>query len=302
MNDFYMRNIDLNLLTIFQSIYHHRSITKAAVALGLTQPAVSHALRRLRSQFDDPLFLRIKSHMVPTPRAHEIAESLRDILKRIHDLVRGEEHFDPTTTERQVRIGVLDYGMARLAIRFTSTVVREAPRLIVDFQNTSRSVAQRMVEDGELDFAIGPFGTLSSTFDRTTLISDDCVVVVRKEHPYIRRNPSMKALCKSGHVYVADLQMSDQQIDQILAKNGMHRQKTMIVPYLSSALFAVSNSDLITIITREPAKLYKGFLNIALFDTPFDLLPYEISMIRHQRSVADPLSDWLWNRIQQIWR
>lgn len=301
MTDINLRSVDLNLLTVFQSIYDHRSITKAATSLGLTQPAVSHALGRLRAQFGDPLFLRVKSQMVPTSRAHQMSETLGDVLRRVRDLVVGEQRFDPATTERQVRVGVLDYGMARLAIRFTSMIVREAPRVMVDFQNTSGSSAQRMVEDGELDFAIGPFGAVPTTFERTILISDDCVVVARKKHPHICRRPSLKALCKSGHVCVADLQASDQQIDQELGRHGMHRHKVMIVPYFSSALFAVSNSNLVTIITRGPAQLYKEFLNINLFDTPFDLPPHEISMIRHQRSVGDPLSDWLWDQIQRIW-
>jgi DNA-binding transcriptional LysR family regulator len=301
MKNINLRSVDLNLLTAFQSIYDHRSITKASASLGLTQPAVSHALGRLRTQFGDPLFLRIKSKMVPTPRAYQIAETLGDILRSIDDLVRGDHRFDPTTVERQVRIGVLDYGMARLAIRFASIIVREAPRLIVHFQNTSRSLAQRMVEDGELDFAIGPFGTVSPTFERATLISDDCVVVVRKKHPNIRRRPSLKVLCKSDHICVNDLQASDEQIDQELGRHGMHRHKVVFVPYFSSALFAVSNSDLVTIITRGPAQLYKKFLDINLFETPFDLPPQEISMIRHQRSVGDPLSDWLWDQIKRIW-
>ena len=111
MNEINLRNIDLNLLTIFQAIYSDGQVVKAAATLGLTQPAVSHALGRLRNLFNDPLFVRSRSGMDPTPRAHEISDQVSQILINIRQVVSGDSQFDPATSKRELKIGMLDYGM-----------------------------------------------------------------------------------------------------------------------------------------------------------------------------------------------
>lgn len=301
MNENDLRKIDLNLLTIFLSVYEHGHVTRAADALGLTQPAVSHALTRLRSLFSDQLFIRVKSRIVPTPLAHEISVPIGEILSTVLDLVVGDTIFDPATATRTIRIGMLDYGLAYFSRRITRLLESEAPALTIDFRHSQPMAALEMIEDAELDIAIGPFTNVRGAFLKSTLEHASCVLVVRRDHPSLRRKPTLKRFCELGHVRFADLVDVDHQIDRQLARHGLQRRTVMVMPSYSSALFAVSSSDHLTVIPRRPAELYKEFLGLRLLELPLQVSSSEISVVCHQRSAGDSLIDWLWKRIPAIW-
>lgn len=300
MNDVHLRTVDLNLLTVFDAVYEHRQVTKAADALGLTQPAVSHALNRLRALFGDALFTRARSRMEPTPRAHEIAEPISDVLRGVQRIIAPDQPFDPARSRREVRIGMLDYGMTLFATRIAAFVSAEAPGVRIDFKHTETDAALAMIENGDLDLGIGPFGPLPDAFRKNLMLKDGCVVVARRNHPVLKRKPTLERFAALGHVKFANLTAIDDQIDTQLRRNGLARRSVMTVPHYSSALFVVSRSDLVATITRGPAMLYKDFLGLVLYQAPFTLAPNEISIARHRRSFQDPLIDWFWDRILSL--
>lgn len=292
-----LRSIDLNLLTVFHAIYEHGHITKAAEALGLTQPATSHALKRLRDLFQDDLFVRQKRRMDPTHRAHEVAKQVAQILDNVQAIVSDSQEFDPATTQREVRIGMLDYGMTLFATRLATFIEAEAPGLRIDFQHTSTELAIEMLSEGNLELAIGPFRNIGESYQKRVLMRNECVVITRKGHPLGGKKLTLDKFINLDHIQITNLSAIDEDIDAKLKNLGLTRRKLMKLPHYSSALFVVSRNNFAATITRGPAELYREFLGLELRKPPFQVNPLEISIVRHEGSLNDPLNNWLWDRI-----
>lgn len=298
MNSVNLRSIDLNLLTVFSAIYEYRNLTRAADALGMTQPAVSHALKRLRSLFGDPLFLRIKGRMEPTPRSHAAAGPVAEILTNVTQVLNPGATFEPALVRREIRIGLLDYGMTVFAPRIAEFVMAEAPSVKIDFRHTESGRAARQMEDADIDLYIGPGIAAPDIYRRSPLTRSDAVVVARRGHPAVSVPLSLSGYCALDHVRFTNLSTIDREIDAVLERENRTRRTVIKVPHYSSALFVVSRSDLVTTITRGPAALYRDFLELDLLETPFTLSSSEISILRHPRTDNDPLIVWLWDRIR----
>lgn len=300
MNDLNLRSIDLNLLTVFDAIYAFGRLTRAADALGMTQPAVSHALKRLRALFDDALFIRTRARMEPTPRAHAVSGQIAEILQNVRKVLEPGAPFDPATARREIRIGLLDYGITVFAPRIAVSVMTAAPDLKIDFRHTESGRAVRQIEDGDIDLYIGPLTAPPAEYHRIPLMLSDAVVVARRGHPAISKPMTLDQYCALDHARFTNLSTIDREIDAILANHDLKRRTKIKVPHYSSALFVASRSDLVTTITRGPASLYRDFLNLDLYETPFQLSSSEISMLRHPRTDNDPLVLWIWERIRSF--
>ncbi|MFT5486125.1 MAG: DNA-binding transcriptional LysR family regulator [Paracoccaceae bacterium] len=300
MNNMHLRSVDLNLLTVFNAIYDYGRLTRAADALGMTQPAVSHALKRLRALFDDALFVRTRARMEPTPRAHAMAGPIAEILQNVRKVLEPGAPFDPASARREIRIGLLDYGITVFAPRIASFVMSAAPALKIDFRHTESGRAVRQIDDGDIDLYIGPLTAPPPAYHRNALMLSDAVVVARRGHPGLSSSLTLTEYCALDHVRFTNLSTIDREIDTILANNNLTRRTVIKVPHYSSALFVASRSDLVTTITRGPAALYRDFLDLDLYETPFQLSSSEISMLRHPRTDNDPLVLWLWEHIRTI--
>ena len=292
-----LRTVDLNLLTVFSAIYEYGHLTRAADALGMTQPAVSHALKRLRLQFDDPLFVRARARMEPTPRAHAIAGPVAESLDRIRGVLDTDRPFDPSAARREIRIGLLDYGITVFAPRIAAFVMDAAPNLRLDFRHTETEKAVAQIENGEIDLYIGPLGAPPAGYRKELLMTSEAVVAARRGHPAIGNGITLSEYCALDHVRFTNLTSIDREIDSILERRQMSRKSVIKVPHYSSALFVAARSDLVTTITRGPAALYGRFLDLELHELPFDLASSEISILRHPRTDSDPLVTWLWDHI-----
>lgn len=298
MNKINLRTVDLNLLTVFNAIYEYGNLTRAANTLGMTQPAVSHALRRLRSMFDDPLFNRAKSRMEPSPFAHAIAGTISDILTSIQDVLEPGSAFDPALSDRELRIGLLDYGMVLFAPRVAELVASNAPSLKIDFRHVESSRALRMIDDVDIDLYIGPLDAPPVGYPRSLLMKSEAVVVARRGHPSISARLTLADYCALNHIRFTNLTAIDREIESILSEQGLERRTSLKVPHYSSGLFVVSRSDQVMTISKGPVELYREFLELELFEPPFELAPSEISILRHPRSDNDPLLLWLWDQIR----
>jgi len=302
MNDINLRSVDLNLLTIFRAIYEEQGISKAADRLGLTQPAVSHALGRLRQLLNDELFRRTRSadgsRMEPTPRAHEIAGPLIKSLSGIGDILSGNIAFDPSGVEREIRFGMLDYGMALHSPLITSLLSREAPGVRMDCRHIQMDTVLEGLEAGRLDVAIGPFENLPSRFIKHLLMQEAFVVVARQDNPNIGRRLSAETYSNLSHVGLSNLSGLSAMTERNLHLAGLSREITLTVPHYSAALFAVAKSDLIATVPEGPARVFQDVCGLRIMKPPFPTAPLEISMVRHQRYAGDPLMDWLWERMK----
>jgi DNA-binding transcriptional LysR family regulator len=300
MNEINLRSVDLNLLTIFQAIYIDGQIVKAAVTLGLTQPAVSHALTRLRAMFNDPLFIRSRTGMEPTPRAHEISDQVNKILEDIKKVVAGDNQFDPATTKREIKIGMLDYGMTFFAPEIAKILSSEAPGVTMNCQQIQIESAIENLDRGNLDLALAPFGTIPDRIHRKVLLHEDYFVAARQNHPKLKNGLTTEIYEDLSHVYVSTTPEIVDLLDHELQSAGITRKIGMSVPHYSAALIAVSNSDLIATVPKGPAKLYQDFCRLELFEPPTKLAPRVISVIRHQRHDTDSLINWLWGKFDNL--
>lgn len=300
MNEINLRTLDLNLLTVFQAIYSDGQIVRAAATLGLTQPAVSHALARLRLMFDDPLFVRSRSGMDPTPRAHELSDPIANILESVQQVVAGDSRFDPSTTRRVLTVGMLDYGMSHFAPDIAKLLATEAPGVTMNCQQIQIESALGLMDRGNLDIALAPFGAIPKRFDRKVLMHEDHCVAARRHHPGLKKGLTAEIYSALHHVCITPaLEIAD-RVDEELQSSGFIRKIAISVPHFSAALHVVSNTDFIATVPRGPAELYKKTCHLELFEPPTTLALRAISAVRHQRHDNDPLINWLWEKFDDF--
>jgi len=184
---FNLRSVDLNLLPVFEAAYEERSLSRAAERLALTQPAVSHALSRLRTVFRDELFVRRSRGVEPTPTADRIYSKLRGALASVRDAVVETRGFDPTTSERGFFVSIPHPLGPIMAVRLREHLARVAPRVRVAFSTRSRPVDQdRGLRDGRIDAAIDWLSPTGDHLNAGTLFEDGFVIMARRGHPALR--------------------------------------------------------------------------------------------------------------------
>src|SRR5215470_10546082 len=184
---FNLRSVDLNLLPVFEAAYEERSLSRAAERLALTQPAVSHALGRLRAVFRDELFVRRARGVEPTPAADRIYSKLRGALASVRDAVVETRGFDPTTSERRFFVSIPHPLGPIMAVRLRERLTRVAPRVRVAFSTRSRPVDQdRGLRDGRIDAAVDWLSPTADFLNAGTLYEDGFVIMARRGHPALR--------------------------------------------------------------------------------------------------------------------
>src|SRR5580704_7424260 len=193
---------DLNLLIVFDAVMQERSVTRAGSRIGLSQPAVSHALNRLRHMLKDELFVRTPEGMVPTPRAEQLAEPLRRALNDMQ-LALEPETFVPIEANRQFVIAVNNYAAVILAAPLLMAVTAAAPGIRLDLRPTGLRDMSALLDRGELDLAIGTSDDLGERFAGAALFEDTFVVAMRHDHPAARRELTPQALAGLSYLEIS---------------------------------------------------------------------------------------------------
>jgi len=196
-----LRAVDLNLLPVFEAAYEERSLSRAAKRLAMTQPAVSHAMTRLRSMFEDELFVRQTKGVIPTPVAHLIYGKLRDALGAVRDSVTETRDFDPKTSRRRFFVGISHPLGPMIAVRLSERLARAAPKVEIAFSTRSRPIEiEWAMLEGRVDAAIDWLLPNRGRFRDLTLFDDSLVPMARNGHPALRRTPSIAELKKESFV------------------------------------------------------------------------------------------------------
>ena len=293
-----IRNVDLNLLVTFDALHEQGRVTAAARKLGLTQPAVSNALSRLRLLFEDPLFVRVGNTMRPTPRARELSRPIAAILSQITQVLGGPEEFVPLKSELTVRVATTDHIEAVLLPQFMRHLRTSAPMVRLSSRRVAGifEVPRGELESGVVDIAIGaiaqPLSPVSGISART-LYHDRLVCIVRASHPLIRRTITLKQFVMLEHVMVSYPGQGAGVLDRALGEHGMKRDVVVSVPHFLSAAFAVADSDRIAAIPASLARLLAGPLNLVILNLPCQVQALEIAVFWHSRNSTDPSSVWL---------
>lgn len=245
--------IDLNLLVVFDAVMRERNVTRAGHSLGLSQPAMSHALARLRYTLKDELFVRSPRGMVPTPRAEALALPIKAALEGLQQSLQPSE-FNPSTATGNFCVAVDNYAAIVLVGPMAARVARVAPQVSLEFRPSGTLNVPELLDRGELDLAIGRFSKEGERFSFQQLLHDRFVAVMRRGHPAastrvlsIERFAALPQLEISSARYAADF------IDEALARRKLTPQTWLRAPFLSAAGI-LATSDMVAVFPRRIAK------------------------------------------------
>lgn len=287
-----MKPIDIRLLSVFDEIYKTRSVTAAALALNLGQPAVSIALSRLRQQLGDPLFVRTSSGMEPTPFGEGLVRPVRAVLDAL-DLVLGHRNeFDPATSRRTFRICMTDISQLVLLPRLWKTLRVSAPGIHIEIFPLSKDTAQ-LLETGEADLAMGLMPQLDAGFYQQLLFRQSFVCMVGADHPRITDQLSLAQFEAEDHVVVSSSGSAPLVLDREIARLGIKRRIALKIPNFLGAAFVVEHTEHIITIPERLGDVLQGRGAFRIFPVPFALPDYEVKQHWHERYHHDPGSRWL---------
>ncbi len=295
--------IDLNLLVYLDALLKERNVTRAANQVGISQPAMSNSLRRLRDLFQDPLLVRTSKGMSPTERALALQPVIRSVLADIKKAVEPTSTFEPKKAQRIFRITVSDYTESTLIPALLARLREEAPGIILDILTPS-DVNFQDVEQGKVDMIINRFDTLPQSFYQMTVWQDSFSCLFSTDNP-ILEDFSLDNYLKSQHVWVSKIGMgvatgmnpNDAQrlgwVDEALARLGKQRNITVFTRHYQAAVRLAEQKDLIVTVPSRLAALQARNTHVAIRPPPFDIPPFDLKMAWSPLLQHNPAHQWL---------
>lgn len=296
-----LSGVDLNLLVIFDALYQERQVTRAAHKVRLTQPAVSNALRRLRTMFGDVLFVRVGNVMEPTKRAREVSGQISAVLTQIAQMLKPLD-FEPKRSKLMVRFGTTDHVEHTLLPLLLAGIRSSAP----DTRMVSRRVAglfelpRDELDRGLIDFAIGPFTLPSSpaaSIKQCLLYHEPFVCIMNARHALRVITLSLSEFIRLEHIVVCYPGEGPGLVDRALAERNVTRNTVLTVPHFVSAAFAVAASSCIATVPQTLALALAEPLGLAVLTPPVQLAPMAIGVFWHTRSDTELGSTWVRSQI-----
>lgn len=294
--------MDSHLLHILQTLVTEQSVSRAAIRLGLSQPALSNALRKLRDLTGDPILVRSKNGMVATERGLELLAHAQDALAAIQQITQPPQAFDPSTTQREFHLGAPDYLDAMFLPNVAAILRHEAPhaRFIIHAIHADHDYIQAL-EDGTLDVVMGNWLQPPPQMHLSRLFDDEVVCMVGNQNPIAHRPLSLKQYLDLPHLapfpYVSERQSF---IDGCLAASGLRRRIQMTIPYFGQVAGMLLRTDLIFTTGRQFARHYAHYLPITLLPSPFEFPPMRFYLLWHRRAHHAPESTWLRQCITRV--
>jgi DNA-binding transcriptional LysR family regulator len=285
--------IDLNLLTVFDAVMTERHVTHAAERLHMTQPAVSNALRRLREQVGDELFIKVPTGVRATARAEAIWPAIREALARIHETIT------PTGT---ATMALTDYAASLLLPGLAGVVEDEAPGLNLRMMPNIHVHSSAAIESGEIDLALGVFGTAGPGLYVETVLEERYVCIMRRGHPLSRGRLTPKKLTQATHLLVTPSGEATGLVDRVLAEQGLTRRVGFTVNQFLLAPRIIAESNMVAILAERAVALSGVVERLHVVPVPLSLPGVRIQMLWHQRTARDPAHAWLRTRIASLFR
>jgi len=298
-----INEIDLNLLVVFNQLLIERRVSAAAETLGLTQPAVSNALARLRRLLGDELFLRTPGGMAPTPRAEMLAQPVADALALIHGAMNQRISFDPATSQRSFNIGMSDIGEIYFLPTLMDALKAQAPQVrISTVRNTAVNLADAMGA-GQVDLALGLLPQLKAGFLQRRLFPQGYVCVFRKGHALDsggKRRLTLAEFSAADHVVVEAAGTGHGRVDEALQRRNIHRTVRLRVPHFVAVGHILSGTDMIATLPQRLAEKIVEPFGLTWSKHPAPLPDTAITMFWHARYHQDPANQWLRDLIYRM--
>lgn len=298
VDHFNLRSFDLNLLLAFDALMQELSVTRAAERLRIQQPAMSHALRTLRTLLQDPLFVRIGSGMVPTARASELADRVRRILQDTQDALLRRPDFDPARAQAALRIGInLQLEMSVLP-PLVAELRQVAPNVSVVTSPISRHTAFRLLDEGGLDLLLGFLPGGASWHERERLFDESHACCFNRASTGLEVPISLADYKAAAHGFISTQDNPAGYLAEALARRRIRPRVAVSSPnFITLAAAALAAPIVVTMATRI-ARQCAPMLGLATSPLPFSLAPLPIDMIWHARSQGDPLHAWFRDRVR----
>lgn len=291
-----MKTPDLNLLPIAFALYDELNVSRAARVLGMSQPAVSMALRRLRETFDDQLFVRVPTGVAPTARAHALIRAARPLFDELHQSLRRQDHFDPTHTVAAFTIALSDVGELAFLLRLLTAFRAQAPHCVIRSVAVPPAQLAHELERGDIDLAVGYYPTLSSkSFRQRRVETQRFACLMRKGHPAAASRLTVKEFCALEHMVVRAEGRSQMLLERFLERRRIKRDIVLVTPHFLSVPFVVARSDLVAAIPQKLAAYFATLSpDLTVAALPFaDEVVLELRLHWHRRFDNEPRSRWL---------
>ncbi|MDM9379870.1 LysR family transcriptional regulator [Chlorogloeopsis sp. ULAP01] len=297
---FSLAGIDLNLLVVFDALMTEQHLTRAAEKIGLSQPATSNALARLRKLFKDDLFIKTSKGITPTPRAIALAVPIREALTQIQSVVSSQPEFDPKTSDRVFRIGMDDYTEIVFLSKLLQELSHIAPNVRVQVRSSTWQKAPKLLDADEIDLALGYFPEFSSWHQKQTLYLETFICVASAERFKKRKRLTIEEYASASHLLVSPKEDMVGMVDELLAQQGLSRIVAVSVPNFLIVPFVLVSTELVATIPSQIVATLTQTWNLYAFPLPFEMPGFSVDMLWHSKSDRDPGHTWLRELITRL--
>ena len=289
-----LNDLDLNLLRVFNQLMIERRVSSVAESLGVTQPAVSNALKRLRSLLGDELFLRTAQGMQPTSLAEQLAEPIAYAIDTIRAAMNQQMAFDPATAQRNFALGMIDLGEMYFLPPLLARICEHAPGVTLTTVRSNNQSLKEDMETGRVDVSMGLLPQLQGSFFRQRLFRQRFVLAFRKGHPLEgRKAPTLAQFLACEHVVVISPGTGHGEVDRLMERKGIERKVRVTVPHFNAVANILRATDLVATLPIRMAEILGDTYNLTHATHPVMLPEVSIDIFWHARLHRDPANQWL---------
>jgi DNA-binding transcriptional LysR family regulator len=294
-----LRSVDLNLLVALDALLRELHVTRAADCIGLSQPAMSNALARLRHIFKDELLVRTPTGMQATPRALELMEPTRQVIRQIERVFESDSGFDPRQSDRTFTVRLSDLLQLLLLPSLLERIGREAPAVAFDIVHLPPARTVEALEKDEIDLAVSMGLEHPGSIRAEVLFRDRMVCVMRTTHPLAREAMTLDSFLSCRHLKISMLPTDLRFVDEVLAREQLKRDVALNVPSWLVVPHVLGRTDLVSVMPGRLAAAVAGTALVAR-DLPFASEPFDWTLYWHRRHEGNPANYWLRARIREL--
>ena len=297
-----MNKVDLNLLPIALALYDELSVSRAARELGMSQPAVSMALRKMRATFNDPLFVRAPRGITPTPRAHALVAFARPLVTGLQEGLLTEEQFNPGVSTRPFTFALSDVGEMVFLPRILERLRSQAPNTGIRSVSMPPDQIAQGLEKGEIDLTIGYFPDLiRQSFFQQRLFTHHFACLMRAGHPLRAKRLTLEAFMAMEHAVVRAEGRSQEIFERYLERKKIRRKIVLLTPHFLSLPMIIARSDLVTTVPHALAVYFSRLSpELVIVRPPFDIAGFDLKQHWHRKFHNDSRNQWIRKQVAQL--
>ena len=293
-----IRNFDMNLLFVFKTLFEERNVTRASKKIGITQPAMSNALNRLRYLVDDELFIRGPKGMRPTPRAVELSIPINGALNNL-EFALSTINFNPETDEKLYRISISDDVAPLIIPNLVKFLKKKSPKSSLRIRSEQGSEAIKLLDSNDIDFAIGRFEVVPTRFGFIELFTENYVCMMNKKHNLAsEKKLSIDQYLSSKHLRVAPTGAPLAPIDRSLSVLNLEREIFVRIDLITMSPLILKNTDLLLTLPSKTAERIANNYDFVIAELPIELEKRKTKLLWHNELSNHPSFDWIKKQIK----